>query len=171
MKLCGPSPVRACVAVGVLALLAGGPPGCAGGDPDGPPEIRLGRDQCAECGMIINEDRCSCASRIDAGRGAEVALFDDIGCLLEHERQNPDSKVVHRFVHDYATKAWVNAEAATFLWAESLRTPMGSGIAAFATREAAENARQEHAGDLHGFADLRTARDKWMEEQFGSPQK
>jgi copper chaperone NosL len=159
-------------AVAVLALLgagAAGLAGCSGATPEGPPEIRLGRDQCTECGMIINEDRCSCASRVDLGQGAEMALFDDIGCMLEHERLKPESKVLTRYVHDHTTRQWLEADKATFLLAESVRTPMGSGIVAYASKDAAEAAKKEHPGEVYDFAALAAARKKAMEEQFGTP--
>ena len=41
--------------------------GCDRAPLSGPPELRLGRDECVECGMIINDDRCSsdpCTNRI-----------------------------------------------------------------------------------------------------------
>ena len=36
--------------------------GCGGDDLSGPPTLRLGSDECAECGMIIGEERCSSSS-------------------------------------------------------------------------------------------------------------
>lgn len=157
-------------ALACMASLAAGLEGCRAASDDGPPTLRLGRDQCSECGMIINEDRCSCASRISTPKGTDVALFDDIGCLLEHERQNPETQVLHRFVHDHATKEWVNADQAAFLWAEAIRTPMGSGIVAFSTRDGATVAAKEHPGEIYDFSGLVAARTKWMQDQFGSPQ-
>ena len=171
LNSCRAARANAGTALALLGALATTLSGCRSAPAGGPPEIRLGRDQCTECGMIINEDRCSCASRITTDKGPDVALFDDIGCLLEHERQNPDVKVLQRFVHDYTTKAWANADAATFLWADALRTPMGSGIVAFSARSAAETAAKEHPGALYEFSALTAAHTRQMQEQFGAPQE
>lgn len=123
----------------------------------GPPEVALGRVECAECGMLIVEDRCSAALLLDDRGRRDYAHYDDIGCLLDHERTGLDGrKVLERHVHDYATRAWINADTAWFLFTDpdSLRTPMGTGIGAFGTADGATAMQQTVGGKVLGLRDL-----------------
>lgn len=142
--------------------------GCARTEGDGPPRVRLGRDECRECGMIIAEERSAGALIVDRGGRRGAMLFDDIGCMLDAE-EKADLGVVRRFAHDYATKAWTSADTAVFVLAdgEKLPTPMGSGIAAFANREGALKAREHSGGETLGYAELRAARRAQMKARYG----
>jgi nitrous oxide reductase accessory protein NosL len=138
----------------------------------GPPDIRPGRDECRECGMIIADVRCSSALIADRDGRRESTLFDDIGCMLDAEREHAaEFRIMGRFVHDYSTRAWVEADSAVFLLADrgSLPTPMGSGIGAFADRAQAEEARERLGGKVLDYAGLKEARRSRMEERRGAP--
>lgn len=154
----------------VMALVAG----LAGCQPDpltGPPEIRLGRDECAECGMIINEDRSACALLADLDGERSHLLFDDIGCMLDHEHEHGDEhRIINRFVRDYSGDAWVQTETAIFVSADpdSMPTPMGSGIAATADATGADRLRAQVNGRLMTFADAAAARRLWKQARLGS---
>lgn len=152
-----------------LALLA--PLAACGGDPlSGPPRLRLGREGCAECGMLVSEERSSAAMLIERRGRREYLFFDDIGCLLDHAHWNADTlHITSSFVHDHGTRAWVDASAATYLLSDPdrLPTPMASGIAAFEARAAAEKARAEFGGDLLDFGSLIPARRAWMDARYG----
>lgn len=119
------------VFIGVLTLLSA----CTQDPLTGPPEIRPGRDQCAACGMLISEDRCASAWIVRVRGRAEYALFDDIGCMLDHHPA--ETEVVQRFVRDHSTRAWLVASAAAYLHEPNIRTPMGSGIVAFSSAQEA----------------------------------
>jgi len=149
-----------------LAMLAG----CSPPPLEGPPDIRLGRAECAECGMLISEDRCSSALLIERDGHREYLNYDDLGCMLDDEREGLEgAMVIDRFARDYGTRAWVRAEDATFLFTQgrSMHTPMGSGMVAFATKMAAEAARAKGAGTLHDYRSLQVARREWMESRYG----
>ena len=51
-----------------------------------------------------------------------------------------------RFVRDFGGGTWLNAAAATFVSAPGLKSPMGYDIAAFATREAAQQVMANRSG-------------------------
>ncbi len=142
----------------LLALLA---PGCHKDQVSGPPTLHLGRDECAHCGMIINEERFSCAIR-----AADAPLvFDDIGCMLDYRAEHADLKLVDDFVHDYSTQQWLGAGHAAYVIASSgtVATPMGSGIVAFSTTEAANaQARTWNASPME-YSSLPAARHAWKE--------
>jgi len=124
-----------------------------------PPKVRYGEDPCIHCGMIISDERYAAASLVELpGEGIVPRLYDDIGDLIDYEREKPGEAVVKRFVHDAATKAWIDADAAVFTHSPELRTPMVSGIAAFSTRAAAEAFLKDNPGEIVDLATLRTRR-------------
>lgn len=156
------SNLRCATALAVLAMLLCG--GCNRASVSGPPEMRLGRDECGECGMLISEDRCSSAMIVEREGQRDYVLFDDIGCMLDYERESLDgAAVVDRFVHDYSTRKWVRTETAVFLAAPSDRlvTPMSSGMVAFATRPAAEAVLRMHGGVLADYHEITAVRAEW----------
>ncbi len=142
--------------------------GCESDVLQGPPELRLGRDECAECGMLISEDRCAAALLIEDRGRREHLLFDDIGCLLDLERDGLEPRtVVERFARDYAQRGWVATPQAHFLLTDpqKLITPMASGLVAFAQRDEAEQALAAHGGKLLDFNALSEARRAWLEQR------
>lgn len=149
-----------------LALAAAWLPSCGGDELSGPPNLRLGRDECAECGMLINEDRCSSAFLIERDGRREHVMFDDIGCMLDYQHAERAGVIVLAgFVHDHNTRAWVDHTAAAYLVTDTdrLPTPMGSGMVAFVDQHSAEKARAEFAGAITNYAGLTPARQAWLE--------
>lgn len=147
-------------------------PGCDDAELRGPPTIRLGRDECAGCGMIVSEDRFSAALLIERNGRREHAVFDDLGCQLDFEfDRSPEFQVIDRFAHDHGTRLWLKLDSATFLYADPRKaaTPMGSGILTFDVRAAAEKARDELGGEIMDFARLVPARRAWVQGHFGKP--
>ncbi len=149
----------------LMSLLAS----CSGEDPIGPPQVRLGRDECVECGMAIAEDRCSAAVLVEDEDGRRHLHFDDIGCLLDWERQVASEaeppRILGRFVHDYGSRAWCAAENAGYLDGASVRTPMASGLLGFESRDAAERAHASHGGRVRLWGELPAARLVWLEHR------
>jgi copper chaperone NosL len=112
-----------------------------------PPEIRYGEDQCAECGMIISDARFASGLLYEVSAARyESLLFDDIGNMMVYAEQHPEQKIVAWYVHDYASEEWLDATQAFFVSSPEIHTPMGHGIAAYATRTAAH----AMADELHG---------------------
>lgn len=156
----------------IISAVCSGLSSCGGAALSGPPELKLGRSECAECNMIISEDRCSCGLLVESDGHREYLLYDDIGCMLDDERGGLDRRtVIERYVHDHQSKAWVEVERAAFVMADpkALPTPMGSGIAAFASRPAAAEAAAQHGGRVLDYRELVVARQRWMEERYGRP--
>lgn len=134
----------------------------------GPPELRLGRDECRECGMIISEDRCSAAIIEERDGRREHVLFDDIGCMLDYERERLAGAVVRdRWVHDYGSRSWVSTATAVFLSAppQKLVTPMSSGMVAFAAQSEGQRVREKYGGELVDYSALTAARTAWDQQR------
>ncbi len=158
------NPSLACALGGsVLALLAS----CQPTPLSGPPELKLGHQECGDCGMLINEDRCCAAILVDSDGHREHVLFDDIGCLLELRTTKPNTKILEHWVRDYSARTWVKSESAFYLMSEKLRTPMGSWIVAFASRRAAEAVQKDHEGRILTWEEVIVARREWMEARYG----
>jgi copper chaperone NosL len=109
----------------------------------GPPPITLDETACAHCGMLVSD--LAFASAYRTGEG-DALVFDDLGCLL---RELP-SEGARVWVKDFETSEWLDAEAAFFVRSESIQTPMGGGIVAFSSREAAEG-----RGEALRFSELK----------------
>lgn len=142
----------------ILLTVSMGLCGCAREPAHGPPTIHLGDDICSECGMIISDERFTCASvtRDDPAHSG-VRLFDDFNCMMNHEAANPAMAIADRWVHDYATRVWIDAEVAIYLCSRNLQTPMASHVAAFGDRGGAESMRGDLGGDVLSFAEIRDA--------------
>jgi copper chaperone NosL len=141
--------------------------GCERAEETGPPDLRFGRDECAECKMSIVDEKSAAAARVRTQQGADILLFDDIGCLLDLERNDPELEVRERWTRDYGNRQWVKAEQANYLFSEKIRTPMGSWIAAYAAPADAAAARTEFGGDTLTYVQLAARRAAWMQERYG----
>lgn len=104
---------------------------------DGPPAVRLAHDLCAECNMIISDQRWATATIVEGPRGPEPRIFDDFNCQVRYEHTNSNLAIITRWSNDHATLEWIPTESALFLSAESIMSPMGSGMAAFANESLA----------------------------------
>lgn len=139
-----------CVLAAAAALA-----GCSDVDASLPPDVTYGVSVCADCGMIISDERYATALVIEDERGRpEALLFDDAGDQIIYERENKTGKVLARWVHDQQTNAWLPAESAWYIRAKSLPTPMASGIAAFAQKADAERMASELGGVVLTFEEL-----------------
>jgi len=116
--------------------------GCA------PSELRpvdiFPEDNCSGCRMAISEE--SSASEIINDR-AEVFKFDDLVCLEKFRKNTPALVIGAMFVKDYETKDWIPYEKSTIV-RTGVRTPMGSGKAAFRNPDKAREFASQHPPDL-----------------------
>lgn len=141
--------------------------GCDQAPLSGPPELRLGRDECAECGMLISEDRCCAALLVEtppASGHRTHLLYDDLGCLLDAEiHRVGEFTVLERHVRDHPARMWLRAESAVFLKAppDNVHTPMASGMVAFANPAQADSEAIRSSGTRTDFAGLLATRREW----------
>lgn len=143
--------------------------GCAADPAPGPPDIRFGRDLCLHCGMVIVDERAAAALQLDGPAPDQPPVFDDVGCLIDHLAAAPASSSARAWVKDHDTRAWLPASDATYALSDDIETPMGSGLAAFASPEAARAAAP--AGEILTYRQLPDRRLRWRHDRFGTPLK
>lgn len=108
--------------------------------------FRYGRDECAECRMILSDQRFGAQLVTRKGR---VVKFDDICCLEGYVTAGKlaDSEIQQRVVADFAKPGnLIVAEQGYFLHHHELKSPMGSDTAAFATESDRSKARKDLGG-------------------------
>ena len=134
-----------------LALALAGCSGGAAAWPPAPAEIRYGEDACSSCRMVVSDVRHA-AEVVD--REGRVRLYDDLGCLLDDRKAaRPEPEGV--LVRPFAGEAWVRGDSGWVLRSKDVQSPMGSGLAAFPTRDAAEAEARRHPGaSVTPLADL-----------------
>jgi copper chaperone NosL len=130
--------------------------GCAGAPDDGPPTVYFGQDVCARCSMIVSEESFATAVVTEVDGRREALAFDDIGCLFDWEAK-AEQPVAARWVSSHDLTGWVKAESAWFARSADIRSPMGSGVAAFGDRAAADRLAGERAGTVTDWNGLREA--------------
>jgi copper chaperone NosL len=133
-----------------LALLLGA--GC--GSPEtGPVPIAYGEDACDVCRMIISERNFAAQARFGPDR---VEKFDDIGCLAERLWRSP--KPVGMWVADHGTGEMHPLESLCLVRAPELKTPMGSGVAAFLDPAEGDAFLTKHRGAHVTLEDIKATR-------------
>src|SRR5688572_11058976 len=95
---------------------------------DSPPAIQVDRTACAHCTMLVSDERYAAAYETAAG---ESRVFDDIGCLLEAVRHEPQAEALRFWFHDALTSQWIRGDEAVFVKSDRIKTPMGGGIGAY----------------------------------------
>ena len=138
----------------VPVVLSGLALACQGGQEIAPPTVHYGEDVCAACNMIISEERFATAFVAEDEYGDRQSVaFDDIGCMFLYEKQKGSTPLA-RYVHDLVTHEWVEAERAIYIRSRDIRSPMGSGVAAYSGAERARVMAERVGGDPLSFDDL-----------------
>jgi len=117
--------------------------------------IRKGVDECASCGMTIEDSGFAGARVVRAGR---ILHYDDLGCMLDADRENEGGAAHKWYVQDFEGTGWIAASSAWYVMAPKNRTPMGSGILAF---------RKRPAGGAMTFQEVAKARHAFMKAKYG----
>jgi copper chaperone NosL len=100
-----------------------------------PAPIRLGKDECANCKMILTDPKFGAEILTKTNK---VYKFDDVNCLNNYIKNNEKiaSQVNLIFFVDYAREGqFVQANQAFYLQSEELKSPMGGAVAVFTNQE------------------------------------
>jgi len=113
-----------------------------------PEAIRYGTDGCHTCKMTLMDHKFGAELVTSKGK---VYKFDDLNCMTGFINSGylNDETIRFTLVVDYSQpEKLIPAEEAFYLQSGNVRSPMGSGIAAFET----ENARERYNIELKGVA-------------------
>ena len=137
--------VAMCVSGGVLLG------GCGVRQADGLPSVTWGEVACAECHMLISEERFAVSLVLASG---ETEFLDSVDCLARRLHREP--AVFRRvWVHDYEGSPWIDGHDAAYVQSPELRTPMGLGIVAVGDAQRAEALADRVHGRVLRFDELR----------------
>lgn len=131
----------------------------------GPQPIRIGEDRCAFCVMGIAEAVFAAELVTKKGR---VYTFDSVECLAAFINTREGFEVGSLWVTDnQAPPALIDATTASFIRSDEIRSPMGLGLAAFASEAARDSVLGEHGGEALDWEAVRArVREAWPS---GSP--
>jgi copper chaperone NosL len=100
--------------------------------------------------MIVNDDRFAAAAVAADG---EAHKFDEVCCLIDYLAAHP-GETKGLWVRGYRSGQWHDARQAYYAHGPKLQTPMGSGLAAAATKEEADALAAEWGGKALRFDEL-----------------
>jgi len=119
-----------------------------------PEPIRYGQDHCHACKMTI----------IDKHFGGEIVTqrgktykFDDVSCLMEFYNSNDESEdeISYLLVVDFKQgEKLVDAEFASFIKSDEIRSPMASGIMALEAKTDANLSLETFRGTLYTWQEI-----------------
>lgn len=112
-----------------------------------PDEIRYGDDQCNFCQMTIVDKAHAAQLVTDKGKQFK---FDAIECMINQLIENKSiEQQTHMLVADFGSPgSMVNAEEATYLVSEQIKSPMGANLSAFKNKAKAKEIQEEYTGNL-----------------------
>ncbi|MED1490186.1 nitrous oxide reductase accessory protein NosL [Bacillus smithii] len=116
-----------------------------------PVAINEKTDTCAYCNMAIMDNQY--ATEVVLANN-KTMKFDDLGCMYKWISENKDQKIQAKFVRDFNTKKWLEAEKATYVYAKSLKTPMSYNVVAFKNKNDAQSFAKKHNGTVLSYNDL-----------------
>ncbi|MNW35569.1 NosL [compost metagenome] len=115
-------------------------------------EIHEDVDICEICNMQVKDD--AYAAQLTTKEG-KTYKFDDIGCLNQWKVENGAEQIGMAFVRDFNDMTWLEYDQATYVYDESIRTPMAYGIVNFKDKESADAFVKDHGvGQVLTAADL-----------------
>ena len=119
-----------------------------------PQPIDFGGDTCAYCRMMITEPEFGTQSLNNQGRSFK---FDSVECLAAYVLTADDPENIHsNWVPDFLNREnWLEATTAVYLHSETLRSPMGLGLSAYATETDALKMQAEYGGEIISYREVK----------------
>ena len=120
-----------------------------------PEPIIYGKDACVHCKMTIMDTKFGAEIVTSKGR---IYKFDATECMVDFLKNKPEGlqnpKDMHMAVDVAVPGNLIDAHSAYFLKDEAFRSPMGGNLAAFNTRQMAENNLQSADGEVFTWEEL-----------------
>ena len=125
--------------IGVISILAA----CGGDKKVEPVAINEETDICAVCNMQVVDNQFATQVILENGKSL---VFDDVGCMYTWVKDNANQKIDAGFVRDYNTQDWVNKDEATYVYNQSVITPMAYNVISFTEKADAEKFAADNEG-------------------------
>ena len=94
------------------------------------------------------------ASQLTTLKGRQY-VFDDLSCMTAYKKENTIVEVDRFYVADFCSpSAFIDLEQAILLRSDSLRSPMGGNVAAFAIQDSATHYKNRYGASEVSWADL-----------------
>lgn len=99
--------------------------------------IQLNNDKCSHCQMTIADGKFGSEVRTNKGR---VYKFDDMICMVNYVHEQGNENFSSFYISDFLkNNQLVDATKASYVYSESLNSPMRGNFAAFESKQEAEN--------------------------------
>lgn len=121
-----------------------------------PEPLAYGTDMCHTCKMTLVDPKFGAEIVTTKGK---VYKFDDVNCMLGfyHADFNEQGNIAHLLVINFAQpNQFIDATNSWYLKSELIRSPMASGIAAFATQEEYSTYKKEWKAILMSWGETNT---------------
>jgi copper chaperone NosL len=121
----------------------------------GPEKINYSNELCDHCKMTISDPRF--AAEIVTQKG-KVYKYDAIECMFEGQELIgiTDEEVYGYYVNDFTNPGeFIEGKTAVYIQSESIPSPMGMYLSAYATKEEAGKVLDDNPGSMLTFAEAR----------------
>lgn len=117
-------------------------------------EINYGHDHCYHCDMIV-VDKAHSAQYVT--KKGKAYMFDAIECLvMKMNKEQNEDLMAFVLVSDYANPGnLVDANSATFLISEKIKSPMSANLSAFSSKITATETQTKFGGELFTWKELK----------------
>jgi copper chaperone NosL len=113
-----------------------------------PEKIEYGKDACSFCDMTIVDKTHAAEYVTKKGRSYK---FDAIECLINDLKDKDENEMAFILVSDLlAPTELINANEATYLISEELKSPMGANLSAFKNKEVIH-----YKGNVYNWKDIK----------------
>lgn len=128
-----------------------------------PQPINYGSDECAYCKMMITDSEFGSQIVNNQGRAYK---FDSVECMAAFAIANQGENVHSKWVPNFSNpNEWLLAEDAVYLHSETLRSPMGLFMSAYADRASAEEMKKEYGGEIIDFNTVKeVVKNEWLSD-------
>ncbi len=119
-----------------------------------PEPIKYGQDHCHFCDMTVVDKAHAAQFVTKKGRSYS---FDSEECLIwKLNKDQNEEKMAYILVTDYNSPGTlVDANKATFLISEKIKSPMGANLSAFKSQEEANEAQKKYGGVLFNWEQIK----------------
>ena len=119
---------------------------------NGPEPMNYNQDACDFCKMSISESKFAAQLQTKKGR---VYKFDDLSCMLGYTKTNENLAVKNFYIGNFTKENnLIDATTAFYVKSEAVKSPMSGNVAAFPTKEAAEDFAQKNQTTVISWGDL-----------------